>query len=68
MFEEYFIFSLHLPLYHGLAIYTGVTFVNVHHTRMFTLVNKVCLWYFGFVLVFILSFHYEKLKNILAVV
>ena len=40
-------------LYHGLAIYTEVTFVNVHHAQMSTFVIEVCLWYIGFVLVFI---------------
>ena len=36
-------------LYHGLAIYTEVTFVNVHHAHMSTFVIKVCLRYTGFV-------------------
>ena len=47
------------PLYHGLAIHPEVTFVNVHHAQMFTFVIEVCLWYIGFVLVLISSFHYK---------
>ena len=46
-------------LYHGLAIYTEITFVIVHHAQMSTFVIEVCLWYIGFVLVFISSFHYK---------
>ena len=32
-----------------------VTFVNVHHAQISTFVIEVCLWYIGFVLVFISS-------------
>ena len=38
----------HYSLYHGLATFTEVTFVNVHHAQMSTF---VCLWYIGFVTV-----------------
>ena len=53
-----------LPLYtvhfyHGLTTFTDVTFVNVHHADMSTFVIEVCLWYIGFVLVFISSFNYD---------
>ena len=40
----------YIPLYHSLAIYTEVTFVNVHHAQMSTFVIEVCLLYIGFVL------------------
>ena len=36
----------HTTLYNGLATFTGVTFVNVHHVQMSTF---VCLWYISFV-------------------
>ena len=36
--------SVHHTLYHDLATFTGVTFVNVHHVQMSTF---VCLWYYG---------------------
>ena len=39
-------------LYHGLATFTEVTFVNVHPAQMSTFVIEVYLWYIGFVLVF----------------
>ena len=38
----------HSALYHGLATFTEVTFVNVHHVQISTF---VCLWYIGFVTV-----------------
>ena len=37
---------------------TEVTFENVHHVQIFSFVIEVCLWYIGFVLEFILSFHH----------
>ena len=43
---------VHSTLYHGLATFTEVTFVNVPHAQMSTFVIEVCLWYIGFVLVF----------------
>ena len=43
-----FITVQHITLYHGLATFTEVTFVNVHHAQMSTF---VCLWYIGFVTV-----------------
>ena len=52
--------ALYFTSYHGLAIYAEVTFLNVHHEQMSTFVIQVCLWYIGFVLVFISSFHYIK--------
>ena len=42
--------SVYYTLYHGLAIYTELTFVNVHHAQMSTFVIEVCLWYIGFCL------------------
>ena len=47
------VYSFHYTLYHGQAIYTEVTFVDFHHTQKSTFVIEVCLWYIGFVLVFI---------------
>ena len=44
-------------LYHGLATFTEVTFVNVHHAQMSTFVIEVYIWYIGFVLVFNWSLH-----------
>ena len=44
-------------LYNGLATFTEVTFVNVHHAQMPTFVIEVCLWYIGFVLVINCSLH-----------
>ena len=48
----------HYTQYQGLAIFTEVTFVDVHHAQMSTFVIEVCLWYIGFVLVFNWSLHY----------
>ena len=45
-------------LYHSLATFREVTFVNVHHAQMSTFVIEVCLWYIGFVVVFISLLHY----------
>ena len=50
--------TVHCTLYHGLATFTEVTFVNVHHAQMSTLVIEVCLCYIGFVIVFNSSLHY----------
>ena len=33
--------SVHYTLYHGLTVYTEVTFVNVHHAQMPTFVIEV---------------------------
>ena len=38
-------------LYHGLANFTEVPFVDVHHAHMSTFVLEVCLLYIGFVTV-----------------
>ena len=40
---------VYYSLYHGLATFTEVIFVNVHHAQMSTFVMEVCLWYIGFV-------------------
>ena len=48
----------YMALYHGLATFTEVTFVNVHHAQISTFVIEVYLWYIGFVLVFNWSLHY----------
>ena len=40
--------TVHYILYHGLASFTWVTFVNVHPVQMSTF---VCIWYIGFVTV-----------------
>lgn len=53
------LYRVHCSLYHSLAIYTEVTFVDVPHAQMSTFVIEVCLWYIVFVLVLISSFHYE---------
>ena len=57
-FTLYNINSVHYTLYHGLATFTEVTFVNVHHAQMSTLAIEVFLWYVSFVLVFNWLFHY----------
>ena len=46
MYNE--IFIMYLALYHGLASFTWVPFVNVHPVQMSTF---VCLWCIGFVTV-----------------
>ena len=58
--EMFWVGSRESILYHGLAIYTEVTFVAVHQAQMSTFVIEVCLWYIGFVFVFISSFHYKE--------
>ena len=45
-------------LYHRLASFTEVTFVNAQHAQMSTSVIEVCLWYIGFVLMFNWSLQY----------
>ena len=51
-------YSVDSSLYHGLATFTEVKFVNVHQAQMSTFVIEVCLWYIGFVLVFNSLLHY----------
>ena len=53
-----FVLRLYFTLYHGLATFTDVTFVNVHQAQMSTFVIEVYIWYIGFVLVFNWSLHY----------
>ena len=43
--------SVQYALYHGLATFTEVTFLDVHHARMSTFVIEVCLWCIGLVTV-----------------
>ena len=40
-----------VELYHGLATFAEVTFVDVYHTQISTVVIEVYPWYFGFVTV-----------------
>ena len=39
------LFTIYCTLYHGLATFTEVTFVNVHHVQMSTFVIEVYPWF-----------------------